>query len=151
MLGTGTSEAAQIEMPSQLTNDPDPARALAVLESEMGGGEEAADQIAHLRLLLERECEAQVDCMIFIVFWHMQQMLGRGQAAAAVVGCANWTRLESDCLGRLFQIGRSQRKDQCAGSDKLCECRLSNHHWCGSMRSYGTGKLHQASAMQQTL
>ena len=43
-----------------LASDPDPARALAMLESEMVGGECVTEQLAQLRHLLERECEAQV-------------------------------------------------------------------------------------------
>ncbi len=48
------------EEASPLASDADPARALAMLESEMGGGEGVAEQLAQLRTLLERECDAQV-------------------------------------------------------------------------------------------
>ena len=40
--------------------DPDAARALALLETEIGGVDEPAAQINHLRQLLEKECESQV-------------------------------------------------------------------------------------------
>jgi len=44
----------------QYSSDPDAARALALLESEMVGGDDPAHQIKHLRTLLEKECKAQV-------------------------------------------------------------------------------------------
>ena len=40
--------------------DPDAARALALLETEIGGVDEPAAQINHLRQMLEKECESQV-------------------------------------------------------------------------------------------
>ena len=48
------------EGPGPLASDADPARALAMLESEMVGGEGVPEQLARLKTLLERECEAQV-------------------------------------------------------------------------------------------
>ena len=47
-------------MMQQYSSDPDAARALALLESEMVGGDAPADQIKRLRTLLEKECQAQV-------------------------------------------------------------------------------------------
>lgn len=47
-------------MLKHMADDSDPARALAELESGMGGSGSVQDQIARLRVLLERECESQV-------------------------------------------------------------------------------------------
>ena len=79
------AEHAQAERSGEaagpLASDPDPARALAMLESEMVGGEGVAEQLARLRNLLERECEAQVSplrclwLMVFSIFLHIAQML----------------------------------------------------------------------------
>ena len=51
------------EVEGQIISDQDPAYALAMLESEMMGGGDSAKQIAHLRALLEKECEAQVNSL----------------------------------------------------------------------------------------
>lgn len=62
------------ELHNHIASDPDPAQALALLESEMIGGGDPAKQIAHLKALLEKECEAQVNLAIT---WNKQQLSGR--------------------------------------------------------------------------
>ena len=57
------ADAASPTMSHRYYEDPDAARALALLETEIGGVDEPEAQIDHLRQLLEKECESQVTAL----------------------------------------------------------------------------------------